>query len=190
MVSRWKGLALRGWKVCEVVWRRMGWWLEKVLGRWQTWESLNKSFHWELARALSKRFMTRPLSLLLVHVNLGPLYPRSMRLQLLRKLLNMVIRLRFGGELLKLSWCVRVSLKSLASNQWRVLEEAKEVKSFQRLKRVFWCHAPNPKGSKAWEKHFKGTCRFFFFWQFNPNDSYQILTARIIMIISLTIFPK
>lgn len=41
---------------------------------------IKEEFPLRFARALSKCFITRPLSPLLVHVNLGPLYLRSMRL--------------------------------------------------------------------------------------------------------------
>ena len=37
----------------------------------------------------------------------------------------------------------------------------------------YLCHAPNPKGSKAWEKHLKGTRRFFLF-----DNSIQIIHIK------------
>lgn len=54
-----------------------------------------------------------------------------MRLQLVRKSLNMDIRLWLGGELLSVSWWCNVSLKSQAKSQGKVCEEAKEVRSSQ-----------------------------------------------------------
>ena len=93
---------------------------------------IKEEFPLRFARALSKRFITRPLSPLLVHMNLGLLYLRSMRLQLLMKSLNMDIRLRFGGKLLKVSWWYKVSFKSPTRSHGRVCEEAKEVRSSQR----------------------------------------------------------
>ena len=53
--------------------RRMGWWLEKVFGRWVTMVSLNKSCHEGVQSALSRRFMVKLESLLFDHVKRGPL---------------------------------------------------------------------------------------------------------------------
>ena len=45
---------------------------------------------------------------------------------------------------------------------------------------IMRCHAPNPKGSKAWEKHPKGTCRFFLFGKSNYRRSlFSFLFQRI-----------
>lgn len=45
MVSRQKGLGLRGWKGGGVVLRRIRWWSEKVLRRCQSLDLLKRSFH-------------------------------------------------------------------------------------------------------------------------------------------------
>ena len=45
---------------------RIGCWLEEVLGRWRTFVSSKRSFQWELARTLSRRFIIRLVSLLFV----------------------------------------------------------------------------------------------------------------------------
>ena len=129
MVSRQKGLGLRGWEGGRLVLRRIRWWSEKVLRRCQSLDLLKRSFHWGLERTLSRRFITKPLSLLLVQVNLGPLKFRSSKLQLFRKSLKMDICLQLGGELLRPLWCARISLKSPASTQGREWELAKEVRS-------------------------------------------------------------
>lgn len=57
-----------GMQVGGEVERRIGWWSKDILGRWRTWASLKRRFHWGFERALSKRFTTKPLSLLFVQV--------------------------------------------------------------------------------------------------------------------------
>ena len=52
-----------------------------------------------------------------------------------------------------------------------------------------FCHAPNPKGSKAWERHLKVPVDFSFL-TIQSTKSYQVPTSKIIIIIPLNILSK
>ena len=65
IVSSQKG-RLSPFEVEGKVSMRIGWWLDKVLGRWKTFVASNRSCQSGLHRALSRRFMTSLESLLLV----------------------------------------------------------------------------------------------------------------------------
>ena len=60
----------------------------------------------------------------------------------------------------------KLSLRRLKS--WWPLSDGEELLANEP--RTF-CHTPNPKGSKAWEIHSKGICRFFLFGKPNYRRS-------------------
>lgn len=117
---------------CGLVSKIRGQWSECILVRCST-VVLGNRFNQEgLARHLSNYSTTRFEVLhLLVQVNLGPLKPRSSRLQLSIFLLNLAILLGFGGLPSNFSEIEAISLKSPTTSQGSVQEEEKEFKLSQ-----------------------------------------------------------
>ncbi len=135
IVSKRKGRFPK-WCCTGSVFRRIGVWSEWTLGRWRTVASSKRFCQLGLQKKRSRRSMTRPQSLLLVHVKRGPLNPRSNKLHASRQLWKAFVLLVLAGVELNFSCLDKMSLKSPATTQGALWVEAKFTKWSQNFKRV------------------------------------------------------